>query len=44
MSTEVLGNPWEYRTPASMREKCSEAVEIIGQGHFIDPDAESCIL
>ena len=25
-------------------EQCSGTVEIIGQGHFVDPDAEFCIL
>jgi len=25
-------------------EKCSGTVEIIGQGHFVDPDAEFCVL
>lgn len=25
-------------------ERCAGTVEIIGQGHFVDPDAEFCIL
>jgi CRISPR-associated protein Cas2 len=25
-------------------EKCAGTVEIIGQGRFVDPDAEFCIL
>lgn len=25
-------------------EKCSGTVEIIGQGHFVDPDGEFCIM